>query len=36
VIDAFIALEQDFIDIAKRFSDADTEATETPAGSVVQ
>ena len=25
VIDAFIALEQDFIDIAKRFSDGDNE-----------
>jgi len=36
VIDAFIAVEQDFIDIAKRFSDGDTEPTETPAGSVVQ
>jgi putative two-component system response regulator len=30
VIDAFIALEQDFIDIAKRFSDNDAELTAAP------
>lgn len=30
VIDAFIALEQDFIDIAKRFSDNDVELTAAP------
>jgi putative two-component system response regulator len=29
VIDAFIALEQDFIDIARRFSDNDSELTST-------
>jgi putative two-component system response regulator len=33
VIDAFIALEQDFIDIAKRFSDNDTELAATPSAS---
>ena len=35
VIDAFIALEQDFIDIAKRFSDNDTELAATPSASAV-